>query len=85
MMGIDCSGESNHFFDILKKLDSIYERYAKSVGLTYTGLYVFHTISISQKCTQKYLCDQLFLPKQTINSIIKSFERQGLLEMIELP
>lgn len=81
----DVAAASQRLCEILKQLDRIYERYAKSLGMTYTGLYVLHMIFLSQACTQKYLCEQIFLPKQTVNSIVMAFQKQGLVEMVELP
>ncbi|MDR2460075.1 MAG: hypothetical protein LBE38_04735 [Deltaproteobacteria bacterium] len=33
---------------------------------------------------QKTLCDESFLPKQTVNQIITSFYKQGLVELAEV-
>ena len=73
------------FCDITKKINSVYEEYAKSIGLSYTGLYVLHMIALCENCTQKYIAEQMYLPKQTVNSVISSFCKQGLIELTELP
>ena len=77
--------ESEFFCDITKQINGVYEEYAKSVGLSYTSLYVLHMIALNEKCTQKYIAEQMYLPKQTINSVISSFCKQGLIELTELP
>lgn len=77
--------QSEFFCDITKQINGIYEEYAKSVGLTYTSLYTLHMISLVENCTQKRIADQLFLPKQTINSVITSFVKQGIVELVEQP
>lgn len=73
------------FCDITKQINSIYEEYAKSVGLSYTSLYVLHMIALGENCTQKYIAEQMYLPKQTVNSVISAFCKQGLVEFTELP
>ena len=76
--------QADFFCDLNKQINSIYEEYAKSVGLSYTSLYTLHMIALTENCTQKIIADQMFLPKQTINSIITAFHRQGLIELKEM-
>lgn len=73
------------FSDAFEQLDRIYARYAKRVGLSYTSLYVLHIISLSEACTQKSIAAQSYLPKQTVNSVVMAFQKQGLVELAELP
>ncbi len=78
--------EQTHFFcDMTKQINSIYEDYARSLGLTYTSLYILHMIALTENCTQKILAEQMFIPKQTINSIITQFRKQGWIELQEIP
>lgn len=76
--------QADFFCDLTKHINSIYDEYAKSVGLSYTSLYTLHMIALTENCTQKFIADQMFLPKQTINSIVTAFNRQGLVELKEL-
>ncbi len=78
--------EDNKRLDsIFQKMDRGFERYAKSFGMTYSSLALLQLIWEKQPCTQKQLCDITMLPKQTINTIVMSFVRQGYMEMLELP
>lgn len=81
----DIKAQANFFCDMTKQINSIYEDYARSLGLTYTSLYILHMIALTENCTQKYLAEQMFLPKQTINSIIAQFHKQGWVELWEMP
>ena len=76
--------QANFFCDLNKYINSVYEEYAKSVGLSYTSLYVLHMIALTENCTQKLIAEQMFLPKQTINSVVAAFCRQGIVEMREM-
>lgn len=76
--------QANFFCDMTKQINGIYEDYAKSVGLSFTSLYTLHMIALTDNCTQKFISEQLFLPKQTINSVVSLFCKQGLVELIEL-
>ena len=77
--------QANFFCDMTKQINSIYEDYARSLGLTYTSLYILHMIALTENCTQKFIAEQMFLPKQTINSIIAQFHTQGWVELREMP
>lgn len=84
-MDADAKKHAVRFDEITKQINSVYETYAKSVGLSCTSLYILHLVLLKENCTQKYICEQMFLPKQTINSVVMSFHKQGLMEMFELP
>ena len=59
-------------------ISKLYADWAKEKGLTYYSLYTLEVIYENQKgCTQKMICDELFLPKQTVNSILADFEKKG--------
>ena len=73
------------FEEAFQKMDRAYERYARACGMTYSSLALLQLIWERQPCTQKQLCELTMLPKQTINTIVMSFYKQGLLEMLELP
>lgn len=69
-----------------RELNSIYDKFAKEHGVTYTDLQVLEVIYDSQgHCTQKSIAEATFLPKQTVNSIVTNFWKQGIVELRELP
>lgn len=41
-------------------------------------------IALVKNCTQKYIAEQMYLPKQTVHSVISAFCKQGLVELREL-
>ena len=73
------------FCDLSQQISRIYEDYARSVGLSYTSLYALHMIALTENCTQKFIAEQLRLPKQTLNSVIAAFRREGFVELREKP
>lgn len=62
-----------------------YSDYARSVGLNYTSLQILKYITSIENCTQKAICEMSFLPRQTVNTIITNFFKNGFLELRELP
>jgi DNA-binding MarR family transcriptional regulator len=84
VMNTDTREQAIRFGEITKQINRIYEDYARSLGLSYTSLYILHLVTLTKNCTQKYICEQMFLPKQTVNSVVTLLRKQGLLEMVEL-
>lgn len=68
-----------------RNLDSVYEDYAKQIGMTYTSMHILNLIAVTDQCTQSLLCERTFLPKQTVNVVITGFYKQGWVELRELP
>lgn len=69
----------------LQEWNASYEDYAKSMGLNFTSLSILTAIYETENCTQKMLCEQCFLPKQTVNTAVTAFYKKGWLRMQELP
>ena len=63
------------------KLNLIYEEFARQRGITYTHLYIWNAICREAECTQKKICMRTQLPKQTVNTIVRSFEKEGLVRL----
>ena len=72
---------TNQYCSYIHEWDAVYEEYAKSVGLSYTGLIVLYEIYEIENCTQKKLGEYCFIPKQTVNSAIRKLEQEGYLTL----
>lgn len=77
--------KAKRFCSIRQDLEMIYDYYARSVGISYTTLFVLNLISQYEVCTQKVICERSMLPKQTVNNVIKKLSEQGYLELGEMP
>lgn len=69
----------------LQEWNAAYEAYAKSVELNFTSLSILSALYEIENCTQKKLCEQCFLPKQTVNTAVTAFYKKGWIRMEELP
>lgn len=67
-----------------QELEAIYDDYARSIGISYTTLFVLNLISQYEDCTQKIICEKTMLPKQTVNNVIKKLMDQGYVQLEEL-
>lgn len=61
-----------------------YEEYARSVGLSFTSISILSVIHSSKNCTQKKISEVCFLPKQTVNGVIRQFYKDGWIRMQEI-
>lgn len=58
--------------------NALYAEWGKKFGLTYDSLFVLYAIYYkSEPCCQKTICQEWSLPKQTVCSILKGFEKKG--------
>lgn len=79
------NNQVSEYCTIWRELHTIYEDYAKTLGLSYSSLQVLNVIFHNQDiCTQKIICQQTLLPKQTVNAIMTGFLKQGMIELSEI-
>ena len=61
-------------------MNSIYEEWAKSHGLSGNSLMILYCVNNSKEhITPKMIIDRLHLPKQTVTSVLNSMQKEGLL------
>lgn len=58
----------------------LYAAWAKAHGISYHELLVLYTIRDQGYCTQKQICDNYLLPRQTMNHVFLDLRKRGLLE-----
>ena len=61
------------------KFRGLYAAWSKKHGISYHELLVLYTIRDQGFCTQKQICDNYLLPRQTINHVILDLRKRGLL------
>ena len=67
--------------DAVIKFRGIYALWSKKHGIRYNELLVLYTIREEGFCTQKQICDNYLLPRQTMNHVINDMCTRGLLEL----
>ena len=63
------------------KFRGIYSKWSKLHGISYHEMLVLYTIREKGFCTQKQICDNYILPRQTMNNVITGMRKNGLLEL----
>ena len=66
------------FNSIYKETDAIYGELAKQSGLSECAFWLMYSIrEADSKCTQREICGQWTMSKQTVNSALKGLENAG--------
>lgn len=76
-----------HRYNTLWRETSVlYEDWAKKRGISYFELLTILSVTEAQTpCTQKDICDQWILPKQTVNSVLANLVKRGWVRLSPSP
>ena len=73
------------YYSLWRETNALYETWAKQHGISYYELLVlFSLLEKRNACTQKQLCLQWQLPKQTVNSILQHLLRREYVRFVPL-
>src|SRR5699024_11708573 len=74
------------FNQLYKEMDDIYHSYAKEQGISDTILWILYSLyENNSSYIQKELCSEWHYPPQTVNSALKTLERQGIISLTAAP
>lgn len=67
---------------LTKECDTIYHAAAANSGLSDCAFWILYTVQDTEcTYTQSEICDNSFLPRQTVNSALKKLEKDGYLTL----
>ena len=71
----------------ISEVDHVIDRWIKKLGLNYNSYAVLYSLASSEdfKTTQKQICEDWMLPKQTVFNVCKEFRERGWIELIDSP
>lgn len=71
-----------NYIQIDHQIDEFYHALAQGFGLSDSALWVLWSLAeLGEGCTQKDICRQFFLSKQTVHSSVQKLERGGYLSL----
>lgn len=74
------------FNQLYKEMNEIYHAYAKEQGISDTVLWILYSLyENNSSYIQKELCSEWHFPPQTINSALKTLEKQGIISLHTTP
>jgi len=69
--------ELRQLFDIMNETDKMYNVLAKKVDLSFNQLIILYYLRTHNNVTQKNIASDMLVPKQTINSILNNWIKDG--------
>lgn len=70
----------NNINNAIIKFRGIYSAWSYDHGISYNEMLVLYTIREKGYCTQKQICDNYLLPRQTMNHVFISLRNNGFLQ-----
>jgi len=67
------------------KMRGAYAIWCKKRGINYHELLIWYSLRDFGSCTQKQVCEQYLLPKQTIHNIVTELQEKGLIQLRSSP
>lgn len=71
--------------ELTASLDSTFESYAKTQTVLLSEMFILYSFYHKKSLTQKDICDEWALPKQTVHTICKNLINQSFVEMHDNP
>ncbi|GEM_PF-159737 len=74
------------FLQLSKEIDHIFHDYAKANDISDTSLFILYALARhGAPWSQREMCEEWSIPAQTVNSSLKSLEKQGIVRLDFLP
>ncbi|OOF39204.1 MarR family transcriptional regulator [Rodentibacter rarus] len=69
----------------VSEMDDLLDRWIKKLGINYHHFAVLYSLSNAEngQCTQKQICEEWYVPKQTVFNICKEYREKGWIEFFE--
>ncbi len=76
----------NKYYSVWQEFNYVYEEWAKTQGVSVNSLLVLSAIHGGmEECTQKKISQKWRIPKQTVNAVLKDYEKKGFVELFSMP
>lgn len=73
------------YYALWKESNAIYEEWVKTQGISSNSPLVLYSFyDGSEVYTQKSISQKWYIPKQTVNTILKDFAERGFIEMLSI-
>ena len=86
MDNLSLTKELDRFYYLWRESIAIYEDWAKQQGLSNNVVMVMESIySNRENCTPSSISHKWFIPKQTVNTILRDFEKKEYITLLQHP
>lgn len=81
---MEMNKEIRDAFEVMIKIDFLYEKLARQNNTTDATVKVLYYLETRENVSQKDICDDLLIPKQTVNTILSNFKKLNYVELITI-
>lgn len=69
----------------ISEMDDLLDSWVKKLGVSYNHFAVLYSLSNAEngQCTQKQICEEWYVPKQTVFNICKEYREKGWIDFFE--
>lgn len=67
------------------QINELYNVWAKQHGISYNKLAIYYTLVSQGHGTQRQICQEWGISKQTLSTICKELEKEGLIKFVVMP
>ncbi len=75
-------GYLNRFYLCSDRIDGLYYMAARHLGVNENALAIFYALAGGRPRSQKQLAQELFIPKTTVNTVVKEYIQAGCLRLV---
>lgn len=68
------------YYEMMVKNTRLYVELSKKSGISYLQMIILYHLEYSEILTQKDICNDLYLSKQTVNSILSNWKDEGIID-----
>lgn len=72
------------YYMLWRESNAMYEDWSKAHGLSLNSVLILYSFHEDEVCTQKMISQKWVIAKQTVNTILKDFEKQGFVRLIPI-
>lgn len=81
----DYKQEFDDFYHPVGEISYLYYHWAKEFGIRHYTFLLYYRLLMEGSFTQGYISDELQIPRQTINSIVKKLGEEGMIRLEASP
>lgn len=73
----------NHVNEAIIKIRGAYATWTSQNNVNYYEMLIFYSLRNHARCTQKQICNNYRVPKQSINNVINALKKEGYIRLVQ--
>lgn len=73
------------YYSLWREANAVYEEWAKVQGMSLNSVWALYSLHDEAECTATSISKRWMIPKQTVHTLLKDFEKRGYTELAPIP